>query len=343
MNYSGAEGLEFGGGNTLLDPAVLAVLPHGCQVSCTEEHGVSFWANTGRIDVQLENGGSMSFFIKVISGDVGKNMTQSEFESMNSIYKLQPDFVPKPIAHGTYATIPDTHFFLCEFREMSETMPDPHKFCARLAALHQSSESPTGKFGYHITTYSGNLPQMTEWEASWEAFFTRNLRFALDLEIATRGPDPEFDTLLPVLFDTVIPRLLRPLESEGRSVKPSLVHGDLWYANSGIDESTGESLIFDACCFYAHNEYEFGQWRPVCNRFGAEYLNAYHDYIQISAPEEDYDGRLDLYKLRFNTHVSALFSENQALREQMLGDIRDLVRRYGNLEPGDAGYTGYKP
>ena len=45
------------------------------------------------------------------------------------------------------------------------------------------------------------------------------------------------------------------------------------------------------------NEDEFGQWRPICNRFGAEYLAAYHSYIQISPPEEDYDGRLDLYKL----------------------------------------------
>jgi len=45
------------------------------------------------------------------------------------------------------------------------------------------------------------------------------------------------------------------------------------------------------------NEDEFGQWRPICNRFGAEYLAAYHSYVQISPPEEDYDGRLDLYKL----------------------------------------------
>lgn len=42
---------------------------------------------------------------------------------------------------------------------------------------------------------------------------------------------------------------------------------------------------------------EFGQWRPVCNRFGAEYLDAYHTYVQISSPEEDFDGRVDLYKL----------------------------------------------
>lgn len=224
-------------------------------------------------------------------------MVHGEFESMTAIHSLLPDFAPKPIAWGTYQSTPNTHFFLCDYRDMIEEMPDPHKFTARLAALHQNSKSPNGKFGFHVTTYSGNLPQMNEWEDSWETYFAKNMRLALDLEIKAKGYDPEFDVLVPTLFDKVIPRLLRPLESEGRSVKPSLVHGDLWYANSGIDLATDESLVFDACCFYAHNEYEFGQWRPVCNRFGAEYLAAYHSYVQISAPEEDYDGRLDLYKL----------------------------------------------
>ncbi|MCJ1356773.1 MAG: hypothetical protein MMC33_006769 [Icmadophila ericetorum] len=319
MDYDGAKDLEFGQGNTAVDPSVTAELPKGCRVLSTESHGVSFWANTGRIDVELANGAVQTFFIKVLSKDVGKNMVHGEFESMKAIYKLLPEFAPKPIAWGTYETIPETHFFLCEFREMIDDMPDPHKFAVRLAALHQNSKSPNGKFGFHLTTYSGNLPQMTEWEESWEAFFTKNLKWALKLELEAKGPDAEFDVLLPVLFDKVIPRLLRPLESDGRSVKPSLVHGDLWYANSGIDVDMDDSLIFDACCFYAHNECklkrlpkdktfsktviltvnedEFGQWRPICNRFGPEYLAAYHSFVQISPPEEDYDGRLDLYKL----------------------------------------------
>lgn len=95
---------------------------------------------------------------------------------------------------------------------------------------------------------------MVEWESSWEKFFSKSLRHALDLEIQAKGPDPELDALLPILFDKVIPRLLRPLETDGRSIKPSLVHGDLWYANAGLDMETGQSVIFDVCCFYAHNE-----------------------------------------------------------------------------------------
>jgi protein-ribulosamine 3-kinase len=223
-------------------------------VVSTEGHGISFWANTGRIDVELADGAPQSFFIKVVSKEVGKNMVHGEFESMKAIYTLLPDFAPRPIAWGAYETILDTHFFLCEYREMIDEMPDPHKFTARLAALHQNSKSPNGKFGFHETTYSGNLPQMNEWEESWETYFTKSMRWALKLELEAKGPSPEFDVLVPAVFDKVIPRLLRPLESEGRSVKPSLVHGDLWYANSGIDMDTDESLIFDACCFYAHNE-----------------------------------------------------------------------------------------
>ncbi|KAI1205259.1 Fructosamine/Ketosamine-3-kinase [Annulohypoxylon truncatum] len=255
-------------------------------------------------------------------------MVESEYESMRAIYEILPDFVPKPISYGAYETVPNTHFFLCEFRDIVSDMPDPHILAESLAKMHQQSKSPTGKFGFHMSTYSGNLPQGTEWSDSWEDLFTRNLRIALDLEIKARGYDPEFDILIPIIFDKVIPRLLRPLESDGRSLKPSLVHGDLWYANSGIDGITGKPLIFDACCFYAHNEYEFGQWRPICNKFGEEYLQAYHHYVKKSDPEEDYEGRLDLYKLRFNTHVSALFPQNLTLREQVLGDMRDLIQRY---------------
>lgn len=220
----------------------------------TEGHGVSFWANTGRINVELADGTLQSFFIKVLSKVIGKNMLHGEYESMTAIYTLLPDFVPKPIAWGTYSTIPNTHFFLCEFREMLAEMPDPDKFAARLAALHQNSNSPNGRFGFHITTYGGNLPQLNDWEESWEVYFTKSMRWALELELKAKGPDSEFDVLVPALFNKVIPRLLHPLESEGRSVKPSLVHGDLWYANSGIDVGTGEALVFDACCFYAHNE-----------------------------------------------------------------------------------------
>jgi fructosamine-3-kinase len=221
-------------------------------------HGTSFWASTGRIDVSLTDGTRQSFFIKTLSIDHSKDMVVGEYESMNAIHNVLPGFVPKPVAWGTCEAKPNTHFLICEFREMTTDMPEPNKFAALLAGVHQKSQSPTGKFGFHVTTYAGNLPQYVGWEDSWQAFFTKSLRRALSLEMERKGPSEELDILIPVLFDKVIPRLLSPLESEGRKVKPSLVHGDLWYANSGIDVATGQPLVFDACCFFAHNECMFG-------------------------------------------------------------------------------------
>ena len=178
----------------------------------------------------------------------------SEYEATCAIHAVVPDFTTKPIAWGTYDTVKDTHFYLCNFPEMTHEMPDPYAFTAHLAKLHQESVSPTGNFGFHVQTFNGRLPQLEGWESSWETYFTKSLRLVLELEREVNGHDADLESLLQVLFEKVIPRLLRPLETGGRKVKPSLVHGDLWYTNSGIDVKSGQPLVFDACCFYAHNE-----------------------------------------------------------------------------------------
>ncbi|PGH08852.1 hypothetical protein AJ79_05857 [Helicocarpus griseus UAMH5409] len=109
-------------------------LPQDCQIVSMKPHGKSFFANTSRIDVKLPNGTPQSFFIKVLSSEVGRNMVHGEFESMKAIYTIIPDFVPKPIAWGTYNSNPDMHFLLCEFREMSpDEMPSASEFGPRLA------------------------------------------------------------------------------------------------------------------------------------------------------------------------------------------------------------------
>ncbi|OJJ81679.1 uncharacterized protein ASPGLDRAFT_68560 [Aspergillus glaucus CBS 516.65] len=317
-----------------IDPNVASNLPPAHAITTTR-HGTSYWdtTNTTRITLTLPDKTTKFYFLKTLKNDLGKNILCGEYASMQEIHRVVPDFAPRPITWGTYKNDSETHFFLCEYRDMilaRDEMPDPGVFTGRLAALHQSqSRSPEGKFGFHVPTYSGYLPQYTGWEGSWEVFFSKSLRVAMDLEIKAKGYDAEFDVLVPVIFEKIVPKLLRPLESEGRSVKPALVHGDLWYGNSGTDRVSGECLVFDACCFYAHHEYEFGQWMPACNRFGEEYRAAYRGFVKPSPPEEDYPGRLDLYKLRFNTHVSALFTNDASLRKQMINDMKDLVSRYG--------------
>jgi len=180
-------------------------------------------------------------------------MFASEFESARTIYKQMPDFVPLPVAVGSYKDLPSTHFILFEFKDFEKGIPDKEEFTARLAQLH-STRSPNGKFGFHMQLYIGCLPNFTSWEDSWEVFFTKYLQYAFDQESRIRGFDPVLADLVPVIMEKVVPRLIRPLESDGRKVTPSLIHGDLWFANSGKDKKTGKSVVFDACCVYAHNE-----------------------------------------------------------------------------------------
>lgn len=69
------------------------------------------------------------------------------------------------------------------------------------------------------------------------------------------GPSSALEELLPALFEKVIPRLLRPLETGGRKLAPVLVHGNLWRGNvAAVKDSPGRGVIFDSASFFAHNE-----------------------------------------------------------------------------------------
>lgn len=79
----------------------------------------------------------------------------------------------------------------------------------------------------------------------------------IDLNLDRGGPWPEIEVLRTDMLKKVIPRLLRPLETNGRTVKPCLVHGDLWCGNAAVDQRTDLPLIYDPSSFYAHNECKY--------------------------------------------------------------------------------------
>lgn len=177
-----------------------------------------------------------------------------ELKSMYTIHAVLPDLVPRPIACGSYAHMADVHFFLSEFRNMTDGLPDIESFPKRVAKLHESTTSPNGMFGFDITTYHGNVPIQHGWSKTWEEYFVRTTRVLFDLEQKAQGHNQEILDMVPAYLEKVVPRLLRPLQTGGRAIKPSLIHGDLWHGNASMDDDTNQPIIFDAACFYAHNE-----------------------------------------------------------------------------------------
>ena len=122
-------------------------------------------------------------------------MLQSEFEGCNAIYPIVSDFVPRPIAWGTYKSDSNTHYYVAEFVPKIEEVPEPQSFCALLAKLHKDSIalSKNGKFGFHVTTYGGTMPNDVTWCDTWEEFFTRGLRSFAEQEKAAQGVSEELE------------------------------------------------------------------------------------------------------------------------------------------------------
>lgn len=234
---------------------------------------------------------------------------------MTAIHAVDPTLVPKPIAWGTYEQLHDVHFFLCEFRNMTDELPDVETFPARMAELHRKATSPNGKFGFPVTTFHGNTPIEHGWSDTWEEYFIRTSRVLIQLEQEAQGPNEEIVMLSERLFEKVVPRLLRPLETSGRSIRPALIHGDLWHGNASMDSDTDEPIIFDAASFYAHNEYELAVWRQPWNKIKGAYRTRYYSHFPQSQPEEDFDDRGALYATRVNILDSILYKGEDSYRQ----------------------------
>ena len=201
----------------------------------------------------------------------------------------------------------------------------------RLAIFHTKSaekfqdltanQCPRGTyFGYHVPTHNGHLAQDNIWTSTWEEYFTRNMKTMLDHDEKAGGPrSREVEELLSPLFDKVIPRLLRPMEMNGRKVQPVFCHGDLWAGNVGIRED-GELVVFDPGCFWGHAECKIVHSKGGDRAINLHYLgilettliayttddlrtldeeqrNAYLQYGPPTYPEDDFEARIMLYHL----------------------------------------------
>ena len=228
-------------------------------------------------------------------------MAEGEFHSASAIDALVPGLVPKPAGWGEYQSGESlVYFLLADFHDMDlAAAPEPVHFMAQIAELHRNGTSPNGMFGFPVATVCGIMERTVTWEKSWAKSFTHQLEDVIRYDNETNGPWSEYDAACKQLIDVVIPRLLGALQSDGRTIMPTLIHGDLWERNVGIDMETGDIVVFDPGCTYAHNEMEFGTWRcSWAYHFNSPiYMRLYQRYIEPSEPVEQWDDRNRLYSI----------------------------------------------
>lgn len=305
-------------GDFIVDENVVAKFPEGTKVLSAYRFGTSAWTATARLHIEMPDGSQTRLFLKCATEDTGRVLMEGEFSAMSELYKTMPSFVPKPHSWGKYrAENPDTYFFLSQFIDMSDRVPDPNQLCSKLARLHRTSVSPTGQFGFHVTTCQGRIPQAVAWESSWTTFFTKLLEHVINLDFETNGPWEELDRLEKRIVSHVIPRLIGNLERDGRTVRPTLIHADLWEGNTGTSYETGDIYIFDSGAFYAHNEMEIGDWRCHYNKIHNKvYTRTYLRQYGPSEPREEWDDRNRMYSIYYNIIYSANHrSQGKAVRQ----------------------------
>jgi protein-ribulosamine 3-kinase len=184
-------------------------------------------------------------------------MLAGEFYSMNLLHTTLPSFSPRPLTIGTFKPSPNHHFYLCEFINLTGgVQTNVTNFTYNLALLHTLSTSPTGKYGFSLPVYGGIIKYLTSWTHTWEEYFTNWMRGLFQQELKAQGPDEEIEYLSERILSKVIPRLLRPMETGGRSIKPVLCHEDLWSGNAGQEVWMGRTVVYDASCFWGHHEGE---------------------------------------------------------------------------------------
>ncbi|KAJ5628452.1 hypothetical protein N7490_010680 [Penicillium lividum] len=209
---------------------------------------------------------------------------RGEYESLRSIYSVCAH-TPEPLAWGRYTeNFTDYSFLLVEFLAIKKQPADPRALAVALAELHLKSESPTGKFGFHVPTcHTRNIQAVDIWTDSWCELFSSHISRILS-HAKTGFMWPEFDQLGELVLTKVVPALLLPLQADGRSIKPCLVHGDCWDGNTATGED-GRTFFFDVASFYGHNEYDLGDWRAPRHALSdSAYTDAYQSLVPVSEP-----------------------------------------------------------
>ncbi|EPE35698.1 Protein kinase-like (PK-like) [Glarea lozoyensis ATCC 20868] len=318
-----------------IDDAVIEALPPGLSFVSVEAYGNSAWTLTGKITTQRPDGSEKLFFLKAAFGEHGGVILKGESESADIIYGLMPDFIPRPYAYGKYKTTnPITYFFLTDFIDMDvTTAPDPMELATKLAQLHKKGRKPGGKYGFHVTTCDGKMPNTIAWQDTWATFYGNLLQGICNVDLETNGSWPELERATKQVITKVIPILLGNLKHEGEPIEPCILHGDLWDSNLGTNMATGEVVMYDVGSYYGHNEMDLGQWRAdFCTHLRSNiYTRHYLKNYPAADPVEQFDDRNRLYSMKGTMNYSA-GHPGSIVRQTVYNNMCYLCEKYAPID-----------
>lgn len=208
-----------------------------------------------------------------------------------------PGFVPRPIYHST----DDPSFIVTEYIHMSnkeKCLPSAQRQLGKsLAQLHLQGSQES--FGFDVTSFCGTTELNNAWNPNWSDFFKNQRIQPLLNQVAGQNKD------LDILGKGICSRIDHWLGDI--SIKPCLLHGDLWNGNWAV-RSDKKPIIYDPASYYGHNEAEFG----IMNMFGGFTTNCFDAYDDETVTHDHIQGRkerLILYEMYHHLNHYAMFGE----------------------------------
>jgi len=179
-----------------------------------------------------------------------------------------------------YKNIKNVEILLIEWIDMHNF--DQKKLGKGLGELHlKSAESNPKMFGFPVEGFIGTTDQNKGLEDNWIDCFL-NLRII-----------PQLLSLKSKILDKeTINKVKEKIKLELMNHKPinTLVHGDLWSGNVGIDKS-GKGVIFDPASWWADSEVDIA----MTKLFGGFRKEFYEEYHKIFPIKKGFEKRIIIY------------------------------------------------
>jgi len=258
---------------------------------------------------RIETESKQSYFVKLNRASL-LDMFEAESEGLSELREANAIRVPEPMGVGisdAYAWIVTEHIELGRGDTASQAC-----FGQQFAEMHRFSSD---RYGWHRNNTIGATPQINDWSDSWVEFF-RSHRLGYQLKLAAANG---FTGSIQKKGERLMDNLERYFSSY--VPQPSLMHGDLWGGNHGVDEY-GNPVIFDPAVYYGDREADLA----MTSLFGGcstAFYDAYHESWPL---DEGYNVRKALYNLYHILNHANLFGggyagQAESMIDQLLAEI----------------------
>ncbi len=230
------------------------------------------------------------------------SMFEAEAEGLAELRKAGAICVPEPIGFGASDAY---SWIVTEYIEFGRGDAKTQAlFGHQFAEMHRFTAD---RFGWHRNNSIGSTPQINQWSDNWIEFY-RIHRLGYQLELAARNG---FTGLIQKGGE----RLMANLETYFGSYRPlpSLMHGDLWGGNHGVD-TEGNPVIFDPAVYYGDREADLA----MTSLFGGCSSTFYDAYDETWPLDEGYSVRKNLYNLYHILNHANLFGGGYAMQAEKM-------------------------